>query len=160
MNTEDLQKKYMRLAIHDAEQNCKTGNGGPFGACIVKQGEVIAVAHNTVLQADATCHAEVNAIRQASQVLNTYDLSGCMIYSTTEPCPMCFSAIHWANIAQIISGTCIADVQKLGFHELPITNQTLKELGNSPIQLTPNFLREECLLLLQHWQNSEQGHAY
>ena len=81
---------FMDKAIKEARKNLKTFDGGPFGACIVKGDRIIAVARNTVLKDDATCHAEVNAIRMASKKLGTFDLSGCDIYSTTEPCPMCF----------------------------------------------------------------------
>ncbi|MDD8016577.1 MAG: nucleoside deaminase, partial [Acidobacteriota bacterium] len=88
----------MRLALREARKNLRTLAGGPFGACIVKDGRVVATARNTVLKNDSTAHAEVNAIRKACRKLDTFDLSGCEIYSTAEPCPMCFSAIHWARI--------------------------------------------------------------
>ncbi|MDD4352399.1 MAG: nucleoside deaminase, partial [Candidatus Gracilibacteria bacterium] len=95
----------MQLAIAEAAKNFTDLQGGPFGACLVKEGQVFALARNTVLRSDATCHAEINAIRAASQKLGTYDLTGCEIYSTTEPCPMCFAAIHWAKIGKIYYGT-------------------------------------------------------
>ncbi len=110
----DLQKKWMRLAIRSAQAGIRRAEGGPFGAAIVRGNQMIAVAHNTVLKDhDATCHAEVNAIRIASKKLKRFDLSDCVIYSTTEPCPMCFSAIHWARIAKVIFGTAIADVAQI-----------------------------------------------
>jgi tRNA(Arg) A34 adenosine deaminase TadA len=148
------QEIFMRQAIAAAAHNLRTLNGGPFGACIVKNDEIIAVAANNVLCGiDATCHAEVNAIRLASQRFQTHDLSGCVIYSTTEPCPMCFSAIHWAKIDRIVYGTDIADVQKLGFNELTISNQQMIEWGQSSVQLTPHFLYEACYQLLTQWKN-------
>ena len=152
--------QFMRQAILSAEENLRTGKGGPFGACIVKNDEIIAIAHNTVLLEDATCHAEINAIRTASKKLGTWDLSGCEIYSTTEPCPMCFSAIHWANIEKIIYGTTIKDVQKLGFNELSISNHQMRRLGKTTVKLYPHFLKQECLLLLQKWTQSEYRQAY
>ncbi|MBS0287726.1 MAG: nucleoside deaminase [Proteobacteria bacterium] len=94
--------KTMQLAIDSAMEGIQKNEGGPFGACVVKGDKVISVAHNTVLRDnDATCHAEMNAIRQASQALGTYDLSGCEIYSTVDPCPMCLTAIYWARIDKI-----------------------------------------------------------
>jgi guanine deaminase len=90
-----------RRAIREARKNLVRPDGGPFGACIVKDGRIVAAARNTVLRNDATCHAEVNAIRKASKKLGTFDLTGCEIYSTTEPCPMCFGAIHWARIGTV-----------------------------------------------------------
>ena len=97
-----LDKKFMRLAIQEARKNLKLTEGGPFGACIVKNGSVLAVARNTVLKNDATCHAEMNAIRIASGKTETFDLSGSVIYSTSEPCLMCFGALHWARIGPIV----------------------------------------------------------
>lgn len=94
--------KYMQLAIDLAKENVKKGFGGPFGAVIVKNGEVIAQAANSVTSTnDPTAHAEVNAIRQACKKLNTFNLSGCEIYASCEPCPMCLSAIYWARIDKV-----------------------------------------------------------
>ncbi len=143
--------KFMRLAIREARRNFKTLDGGPFGACIVKDGLVVAVARNSVLRNDATCHAEVNAVRKASRRLGTFDLSGCVIYSTTEPCPMCFSAIHWARIGTIVFGTDIADAARAGFNELRIANRELKKLGRSRVRIVEGFLRDETLALFEEW---------
>jgi len=154
-------KSYMQAAIDAVKEHMPHNEGGPFGACIVKNGKIISIAHNSVLKdRDPTCHAEVNAIRQAAKVLNNFDLSGCSIYSTTEPCPMCFSAIHWANIGQIIYGTEIADVNALGFNELTISNVTMKKLGNSPVSIVPNFEREPCQQLLTFWQENSAQTTY
>lgn len=146
-------EKFMRMAVREARKNLKTMAGGPFGACIVKKGKVIAVARNTVLKHDATCHAEMNAIRMASRRCKSFDLSGAVIYSTTEPCPMCFTAIHWARISRIVYGTKTADAAKLGFNEMKITDNRLKMLGKTRIKLTPGFLRNECKRLLADWNN-------
>ena len=113
---------------------------GPFGACLVRGDEVLAVAHNTVLQdLDPTCHGEMNAIRLAARQLRSYDLSGCEIYSTTEPCPMCFAAIHWARIGRLIYGTAIIEVARLGFNELTIGSRQMQELGRSPVVIYPGL---------------------
>jgi guanine deaminase len=153
MSTEPTETgtRFMRKAIAEAHKNLVRPDGGPFGACIVRDGKVLAVARNTVLGGDATCHAEVNAIRKASKKLGTFDLSGCEIYSTTEPCPMCFGAIHWARIGVVRYGTGIRDAAKAGFHELRISNVKMKALGRSRIKLVPGFLREECLELFEAW---------
>lgn len=150
----------MRLAVREARKNLKTLDGGPFGACIVRDGRVLAAARNTVLRHDATCHAEVNAIRKASNILKTFDLSECLIYSTTEPCPMCFSAIHWARIPGIVFGTGIADARKAGFRELEISNAALKALGKSRIRLHGGFLRDECIKLFEDWTALPNRRSY
>ena len=155
------QKKWMELAIRAARKGIKKSEGGPFGAVIVRGARVIAVAHNTVLKNhDATCHAEVNAIRIASKKLKRFDLSDCVIYSTTEPCPMCFSAIHWARIRRVIFGTSIPDVQKRGFHELSIPAKKMKREGKSPVCLTAGFMKKECLELLAAWDRLESKKVY
>jgi tRNA(Arg) A34 adenosine deaminase TadA len=155
-----IQKKYMHLAIKEAGINLKKMAGGPFGACIVKGGRVLAVARNTVLKNDATCHAEINAIRKASKKLKDFDLSGCIIYSTTEPCPMCFSAIHWARISAIIYGTNISDADKVGFNELKIDNFKLKTMGKSKIRIVKGFMLKECRKLLSDWNSLENKVVY
>ncbi|MCX5687733.1 MAG: nucleoside deaminase [Candidatus Omnitrophica bacterium] len=155
-----LSPEYMRLAIEEARKNFQTMDGGPFGACIVKSGKVLAVARNTVLKKDATCHAEVNAIRRASKKLKTYDLSGCIIYSTTEPCPMCFSAIHWAKIDSVIFGTHIIDAKKIGFNELSIPAKKMKSQGKSSVKIFPKFLIKECQNLFKAWNALEDKKLY
>ena len=91
-------KKFMQEAIELSVNNVKSGKGGPFGAVVVKDGKIIARAANSVTSTnDPTAHAEVNAIREACKVLNTYQLNGCEIYTSCEPCPMCLGAIYWAR---------------------------------------------------------------
>ena len=157
---ESLNKKYMRLAITEARKNLLSLYGGPFGACIVKGKRVIAIARNTVLRSDAIAHAEVNAICEASKKLKTFDLTGCSIYSTTEPCPMCFSAIHWAKIDSIAYGTSIRDVKKRDFNELTVSNARLKSIGKSKVKILSGFLRDECMLLLREWDRLENKKVY
>ena len=151
----------MLEAIAQAEQALPRAEGGPFGACIVRGDVIVACASNSVLRDnDATCHAEINAIHSASRVLSRFDLVGCTIYSTTEPCPMCFSAIHWARIDRIVYGTRIADVQSMGFNELAISNEKLRELSGSPVQIIGDFMRAECEALLAGWQRLPGGQPY
>ena len=153
-------EKYMRLAIQEARKNIERMEGGPFGACIVKNNRVLAVARNTVLKSDASAHAEINAIRLASRKVRSFDLSGCVIYSTTEPCPMCFSAIHWAGIDVIVYGTTIADAKKIGFNELRISALAMKKNGKSRVKLFSNFLHSECLKLMQDWSVQDNKTLY
>ncbi len=151
----------MRVALAAARRNLRRADGGPFGACIVKDGRLLAVARNTVLASrDPTCHAEVNAIRLAARRLGTHALSGCRLYSTTEPCPMCFAAIHWAGIKTVVYGTRIAEVARLGFRELTISNRTMARLGDSAVRIVPRVLREECLQLLRDWEIRWPGATY
>lgn len=154
------ERRFMLRAVREARRNLVRPDGGPFGACVVKDGRVVAAARNTVLKNDATCHAEVNAIRLASKKLGTFDLSGCAIYSTTEPCPMCFGAIHWAGIGTVYYGTGIRDAARAGFRELRVSNARLKALGRSRIVLVPGVLRDECLVLFEAWAASPLRKLY
>ena len=152
-----LNPKYMKLAVKAAQKSIRTLGGGPFGAYIVKYGKAVALAGNTVFKQDATCHAEVNAIRIASKKLKTYDLSECVIYTTTEPCPMCFSAIHWSGIACVIFGSKIADAARAGFNELCISAKKMKREGASSVKICPGFLAKDCGELYKEWKTLEKG---
>jgi len=108
----------MQLAIAQAREGIRNGDGGPFGSVIVKDGKVIATGHNCVLSHnDPTCHGEVDAIRKACTKLGTHDLSGCEIYTTGEPCHMCLCACMWANISKIYYGCTIEDNGRIGFRD-------------------------------------------
>ena len=110
--------KYMEIAKELADQNLKNNAGGPFGACIVKNNEIIGRGSNNVLSNnDPTAHAEIMAIREASKNVGSYDLSGCEIYTTCYPCPMCLSAIIWANIDKVYYGNTKEDAANLGFRD-------------------------------------------
>jgi guanine deaminase len=109
---------FMKLAIEKAKKTSAENIGGPFGACIVKDGKVVAIASNNVLSShDPTGHAEVNAIRMASEALGTHDLSGCIMYATGYPCPMCLGAMIWAKIDTLYYGCTPADAEKIGFRD-------------------------------------------
>ena len=153
--------RFMFCAIDSALKGIQKNAGGPFGACIIRGKKVIAVAHNCVLKnQDPTCHAEIQAIQIAAKKIKSFDLSDCQIYSTTEPCPMCFAAIHWARISHIVYGTSIADVAKLGFNELAISNHTLKKMGRMKIKIKKNFARKACLQLLKEWSAMKNKRVY
>ncbi len=151
---------FMRLAIHKAQRGIRSGQT-PFGACIVKGGQVVACEHNVVWWAmDITAHAEITAIRRACARLKTIDLSDCVLYSTCEPCPMCFSACHWARIATIVYSARIADARRAGFHELTIPSGTMKRLGKSAVTVRGGILRDESRRLFEIWAERAGARPY
>ena len=116
----ELDEIAMKRAIKESEINLinKFKDGGPFGAVIIKDGKIISSAHNTVLKSkDATAHAEINAIREASRKLNTHDLSECILYTSAQPCPMCLSAIIWANIKEVYYANTKEEADDIGFRD-------------------------------------------
>lgn len=122
--------KFMIMADELAKQNLVTQHGGPFGAVVVKNGTVVGVGNNNVLQNnDPTAHAEVQAIRNACSNLNTYDLTGCELYTSCYPCPMCLSAIIWANIKTVYFGNTKEDAAHIGFRD-DFIYEYLKDLCN------------------------------
>ena len=137
---------FMQLAIDEALDGITRGHGGPFGAVIVKDGQIVGSGHNMVLRNnDPTCHGEVAAIRDACDKLGTYDLSGCELYTTAEPCPMCLYACLWANIARVYYGCTIEDSALLGFRD-----QAFDSLADSRAQLGDYLVcldRDACLEL-------------
>jgi len=141
----------MRMAIAKAREGVLAGQT-PFGACIVRGGQVLSLCHNEVWASnDSTAHAEILAVREACRVAGQVDLSGGVIYSSCEPCPMCFSACHWARLDKIYFGAAIQDARQLGFNEMPISNQKMKELGASKIEIESGLLRIEAEALFQLW---------
>ncbi|MBF0595566.1 MAG: nucleoside deaminase [Candidatus Omnitrophica bacterium] len=151
----------MRMAIQKARDGVAAGQT-PFGACIVMaDGRVAACGHNVVWKTtDITAHGEVTAIREACRALGTIDLSGSTIYSTTEPCPMCFSAIHWAKIRRIVFGASISDAKAAGFNELTLSNDLMKREGGSPVVVESGCLRAECVGLFREWKDAGWAKVY
>ena len=146
-----MKKQFMKLAIEEARIGFNSNDGGPFGAIIVRDGTVIAKAHNQVLGTnDPTAHAEILAIRKACLNLESYDLSDCEIYSTSEPCPMCFAAIHWSRLKRLYFGTTRDDVSSVGFDDsiiYDIISGKAKVVQREDI----NVERDSCLGLLEEW---------
>lgn len=142
---------FMREAIRLAEENNVSGNGGPFGAVIVKDGKIIARGHNEVTSTnDPTAHAEVVAIRNACRELRTFQLEGCEIYASCEPCPMCLGAIYWARPAKIYFAATREDAAKAGFDDSLI----YKEIALDPSQrIIPckQILNNEALSVFNSW---------
>ena len=110
--------KYMKIAKELSDENLKTNVGGPFGACVVKNGKIIGKGSNHVLaNNDPTAHAEIMAIREACKNIKSYDLSGCELYTSCYPCPMCLSAIIWSNIKKVYYGNTKEDAKNIGFRD-------------------------------------------
>jgi len=149
------------LALDKARMGLGRGNS-PFGACIVDSaGKVVACEHNVVWQTtDVTGHAEMHALRVACRVVGGIDLSGHTIYSTTEPCPMCFAAIHWARIGRIVYGASIADAAAAGFNELAISNEQLRRLGESKVEIVGGVMRDQAVKLFGDWVADPRHRAY
>lgn len=159
MNITEQDKEFMLEAIRLADEHVKIG-GGPFGAVIVKDGKIVAKSANSVtLDNDPTAHAEVNAIRQACRKLGTFNLSGCVIYTTCEPCPMCLGAIYWAHLDRIYYGNTRHDAFDIGFAD----DFIYKELGKSPknrtLPIIP-LLRDEAQSSFRLWQEKEDKTEY
>lgn len=155
-----IDEQFMAKAIEKAKQGVLQGQT-PFGACITKNGKVITCDHNVVFATtDITAHAEIHAIRNACKILNTIDLSQCTIYSTCEPCPMCFAGCHWSKISKIVFGAKIEDAQRFGFSELSISNRSMKEIGKSPIVIVENVLRDENIALFEYWSQQPTKKTY
>ena len=138
---------YMDEALKEAYEGITKGDGGPFGSIIVKDGQIIGRGHNRVLKnSDPTCHGEMEAIRDACSKLKTHDLSGAILYTTAEPCPMCLGGILWANIKKVYYGCTIADTDKIGFRD----DQFYKTFSNR-YSIAEEQDREKCLKLFEDY---------
>lgn len=151
--------RFMMLAIEEARAGIATGQS-PFGAVIVRSGEVVARGHNHVWSwTDPSAHAEVVCIREAGRVLRAIDFAGCEMYTTCEPCPMCAAAIHWANLDSVSFGARIEDADRAGFRELALPIERLYEIGGSRVRVHAEVLRAECAALFTEWTRAG-GRAY
>lgn len=159
MNHTEQDKEMMREAIRLADESVADG-GGPFGAVIVKDGEIIAATSNRVtLDNDPTAHAEVNCIRMACKRLGTFDLSGCTIYTSCEPCPMCLGAIYWARIDRIFYGNGRQDAADIGFDDDFIYQELARPLDNRSTPIIP-MLRDEALHSFRLWTEKTDKTEY
>lgn len=148
---------YMKAAIEEAEQGINNNEGGPFGCIIVKDGAIIGRGHNqVVLRKDPTCHGEMMAIRDACRNLDTFDLSGCELYTTGQPCPMCWGAILWANIAKIFYGCNVSDTDRIGFRDQKFFTLSEEETSGMMQEID----REECLKLYGRYRRLEKRTHY
>lgn len=146
------QKEFMKKAISEAREGISNGDGGPFGAVIVKDGEVIASGHNRVLSDnDSTCHGEIDALRKAENKLGTYDLTGCELYTTGEPCPMCLAAILWANIRKVYYGCRLSDNEEIGFRDAKF-DRMMGGRSELPEGFIEERDREMCLEVFREYE--------
>ena len=155
MNINNMERiELMRLAIAEAREGINAGHGGPFGTVIVKDGKIVGRGHNCVLLLnDPTCHGEVAAIRDAGKNLGTFDLSGCELYTTGEPCHMCLCACMWANISKIYYGCTIDDNSIIGFRDGKFDEifGGRDKLGDYMLEIG----RDECLKLFEEYKNMQ-----
>lgn len=146
----------MKFGIEEARKTMNENKGGPFGAVITDmEGNIISVASNLVLEShDPTAHAEVMAIRKAGETLGTHDLSGCILYATGYPCPMCLSAIIWANIKKVYYGTNLKDAEKIGFRDDFIYSY-LKNKDTEVLEIL-ELNHDECLELFNEYSEKNK----
>ncbi|TSJ40333.1 nucleoside deaminase [Mucilaginibacter corticis] len=153
-------EKFMQMAIDLAEYNVKEGQGGPFGAVIVKDGMVLARSANKVVPTnDPTAHAEVSAIRLACQELGTFNLAGCEIYTSCEPCPMCLGAIYWARIDKIYYANTKADAAAIGFDDHFIYQELDLPMDQRRLPIV-QLMRDEALNAFRLWTENENRTDY
>lgn len=159
MSTQD-DKKFLQRAVDLAIENVHNGNGGPFGAVIVKDGKIIAEATNSVTtDNDPTAHAEMNAIRLASSILQNFQLDDCTIYSSCEPCPMCLGAIYWARPARLVFAASKADAAAIGFDDAFIYREIEVDLEHRSIP-TLHLHSDEFLEPFRLWENTSDKIDY
>ena len=143
----------MDEAIAESAKNLKTGHGGPFGAVVVKDGVIVGRGHNEVLKHnDPTCHGEIQAIRDACRSLGTYDLSGCELYTSAEPCPMCLSAIIWANIKTVYYGNSAKDAAAIGFRDDFIYDFIKRGCADEGTLALRQMGREEAIKIFEQYK--------
>ncbi len=141
----------MRRAVEAAREGSADGLGGPFGAVVVKDGEVIGIGANGVVRGhDPTAHAEVTAIRQACAALGTHELRGTTLYTTCEPCPMCLSAIYWARIDRVIYGATRDDAAAIGFDDEFLYREVALPIAERQLPMEQSA-RDTALELFQAW---------
>ena len=150
--------EFMQEAIREAYEGIQRKDGGPFGCVIVKDGKIVGKGHNRVLvKKDSTCHGEMEAIRDACKNLDTYDLSGCELYTTAEPCPMCLGAILWANIRVVYYGCNRLDTDQIGFRDDVFYDAFYKK--NELLQCVERD-RAQCLELFADYASDEANKRY
>lgn len=154
-----MYKEFMERAIQLSLENIEKG-GGPFGAVIVKDGEIIAESGNSVTNDnDPTAHAEVNTIRKACKKLETFDLEGCIIYSSCEPCPMCLGAIYWAHLDELYFANNKKDAGNIGFDDAFIYDELDLPFEKRKLK-TNQFMRDEAIKAFEKWDEFEGKREY
>lgn len=159
MCMDDTDRKFMRQAIDLSIENVRNG-GGPFGAVIVRNGEVVATGVNNVVpHCDPTAHAEVSAIRKACQKVGDFKLDGCTIYTSCEPCPMCLSAIYWSGIERIFYGNTKQDAEDINFSDKFIYDELALPMTERRVPAV-NIMREEALEAFRDWEDKSDKVEY
>jgi guanine deaminase len=149
---------FMEIAVSEAKRAVESGDGGPFGAVVIRNGKIVASSHNEVLKTkDPTAHAEMLAIKRASSKLKRFDLSDCELYSTCEPCPMCLGAVLWARIGKIYYGAAKTDAAKCGFADGKFY-RAIKSRKNNVIMIKTD--RKECLVPMELWRKKADKTIY
>jgi tRNA(Arg) A34 adenosine deaminase TadA len=149
-----MNPQFMARAIQLAIENVRSGKGGPFGAVVAKDDSLVAEGINQVtLTNDPTAHAEVLAIRRACQKLGLFELKGCDLYTSCEPCPMCLGAIYWARVPRVYFGTIAADATKIGFDDSAIYDEIVQPHSQRKIPMI-QMMREEALAAFRAWEET------
>ena len=153
--------EFMKVAIELSKDNLSTNAGGPFGACIVKDGKIIGKGSNHVLKNnDPTAHAEIEAIRDACKNINSYDLSNCELYTSCYPCPMCLSAIIWSNIKKVYYGNTKEDAENIGFRDNFIYEFIKNNNSDKNILDLESMDREETIKVFEEYTKKEDKEIY
>jgi guanine deaminase len=154
------ENEFMQLAIRLATENVLSGAGGPFGAVIVKDGKIVSTGVNTVTAVnDPTAHAEVNAIRQACQALGSFQLPGCVLYTSCEPCPMCLGAIYWVRLDSIFFGNTCHDAAEVGFDDSFIYEELRVPTGQRKLPMV-RLLPDKAIESFRAWQEHQTKIEY
>ncbi len=153
-------ERWMSRAIALAGENVRSGAGGPFAALVVKDGKVVAEGVNRVVAAsDPTAHAEIVAIREACRRLGSFQLEGCDVYATCEPCPMCLGAVYWARVARVFHAATAADAAQAGFDDALIYSELSQAAGARRIPLV-SLMRESALEVFREWMQKGDKTPY
>jgi len=155
-----MQSEFMARAIALSMENVRSGRGGPFGTVVVKDGKIIAESANSVAETkDPTAHAEMMAIREACKKLGSFELKGCEIYTSCEPCPMCLGAIYWARPARVYFANTAADAAKAGFDDAFIYQELARPHAQRKIPMT-QIMRDEALAAIREWEEKPDKIGY
>lgn len=157
---DDGRKEYMEAAIALSYQAMREGRGGPYGAVVVKDGQIIGRGMNEVTSInDPTAHAEMTAIREACQSLGSWQLSECELYTSCEPCPMCMAAIYWARLDTIFYGNTKEDAARYGFNSQTIYDELARHRADRQVAMVP-LMQEEALAAFQEWRDKPDKQGY
>jgi tRNA(Arg) A34 adenosine deaminase TadA len=160
MSDDSTREGFMREAIRLSVENVKSGSGGPFGAIVVKDGKIVARGTNQVTATnDPTAHAEVVAIREACSALKSFQLDGCDLYASCEPCPMCLGAIYWARPDRVFFAAAKSDASEAGFDDSFIYNELPRPFAQRKIPMT-QFMRDVAKEAFEAWKKLEKKVQY